>query len=470
MCYVATPDEVIYQHQPLNSLASPPRQAAPDPQLCGGGIQQGSQPGAAQSAARGSSLVAPQQSVAQGPYCGVGVGAAAATAAAAVPYYGPPPAWPPPQSGPPPVPAPEEPAGAAGAGEPGPRRLPPAGTPPRFPPADAPPCPSREAWTAPGLGQGWAESDAPGPELPPAGAAAAAASAAPGGAQRPLAASEGGAAGPPGPRREAQAPILRPAPGLRRGWAESSPERPPAGAAAAGAAGALWWTVHAKTLSSTDKDVVSQPFELDVAGPVHFKLGLFPRSTCDARLNASFRRAKGRGRVTLMCTDPVRARTRVQFRIAVGSASSESQEPRGPVTHDFFENRVAGLPTGSDEWDFKKIADASTETFTVLLEVAKWAVALAEAALSEAALPMPGAPVQSTRPTAGALQFAAAQDGAAGHAPADAVISTCRICLEEGRVDADLIAPCVCRGSAKHVHLACLEAAFSARGALLDLT
>ncbi|CAK0881222.1 unnamed protein product [Prorocentrum cordatum] len=130
------------------------------------------------------------------------------------------------------------------------------------------------------------------------------------------------------------------------------------------------WTVHAKTLTANDKDIVSQPFELNVGveGPVNFKLGLYPRVSSDARGGASFRRAKGKGRVTLMCTDP-RTQTKLQFRIAVGSESSEGQQPRGPVTHDFFEKRVAELPTGSDEWDFKKVVDASTDTFTVCLEI-----------------------------------------------------------------------------------------------------
>eukprot|EP00439_Symbiodinium_sp_Y106_P045696 s41_g5.t2 len=43
----------------------------------------------------------------------------------------------------------------------------------------------------------------------------------------------------------------------------------------------------------------------------------------------------------------------------------------------------------------------------------------------------------------------------------------CRICLEE---TGELYSPCVCRGSAKYVHLDCIEAAFRARGMLLDLS
>jgi len=47
--------------------------------------------------------------------------------------------------------------------------------------------------------------------------------------------------------------------------------------------------------------------------------------------------------------------------------------------------------------------------------------------------------------------------------------ATCRICLEEGTEEDELLSPCVCRGSAKYVHLGCIEAAFMARAHLLDV-
>lgn len=138
----------------------------------------------------------------------------------------------------------------------------------------------------------------------------------------------------------------------------------------------VWWNVRASTLESNDKDVVSQQFALNVGdeGPVNFKLGLYPKVSSDARGGASFRRAKGKGRVTLMCIDSVRTHTVLKFLIAVGPKAARPEDegfasPRGPVTHDFFERKFASLPTGSDEWDFRKAKDPSTESFTVCLQI-----------------------------------------------------------------------------------------------------
>jgi hypothetical protein len=134
------------------------------------------------------------------------------------------------------------------------------------------------------------------------------------------------------------------------------------------------WNVRATELSSTNKEIVSLPFVLNVGGPVNFRLILYPKvgdtvRNIERRGHTSFRGSKGKGGVMLKCTDPVSTQTKVKFRIVVGSAASKNQQPRDPVTHDFFEKAIAHLPTGSDEWNFKKVLNEPAETFTVCLEI-----------------------------------------------------------------------------------------------------
>ena len=115
------------------------------------------------------------------------------------------------------------------------------------------------------------------------------------------------------------------------------------------------WNVRATELSSTNKEIVSLPFKLNVGGPVNFKLILYPKVADTVRSierrHNSFRGSRGKGGVMLKCTDPVSTQTKVKFRIVVGSAG-----PRDPVNHDFFEKAIAYLPAGSDEWNFRRVS------------------------------------------------------------------------------------------------------------------
>jgi hypothetical protein len=187
---------------------------------------------------------------------------------------------------------------------------------------------------------------------PPADAAAGPAQ---GGEQPPPAAPEGGAISSTDRYARARA-AQAPAPGLQ--WELNS----------RGDVHRVRWTVRTTEVSSTNRELVSHPFELNVGGPVSCRLILCPKVDASGG-STSFKRAKGKGVVMLKCTDSVSTHTKVKFHIAVCSAASENRQPRGPVTHDFLEKPIAHLPTGSDIWNFKRFCNESTDTFTVCLDI-----------------------------------------------------------------------------------------------------
>merc|ERR1712183_23663 len=79
----------------------------------------------------------------------------------------------------------------------------------------------------------------------------------------------------------------------------------------------------------------------------------------------SFSKAHGCGTIQLKCVEAlVGSQTTLAFKLAVGRSSWQ-----GPVKHDFACTSTAGLPTGSHEWNFRSAVDASSQTFTVHLEV-----------------------------------------------------------------------------------------------------
>uniref|UniRef100_A0A7S0FRD3 Uncharacterized protein n=1 Tax=Pyrodinium bahamense TaxID=73915 RepID=A0A7S0FRD3_9DINO len=131
------------------------------------------------------------------------------------------------------------------------------------------------------------------------------------------------------------------------------------------------WTVDARKLKSTDREAASPTFELSCGCPMEFKMVIHPKKVEDTRGGASFKKAQGRGTVQLRMLTGADSSSNavVTFRIAVGSATSKQQHPRGPVRHDFSERPICGLPEGKDEWDFQKSVDKATQTFVVCLEV-----------------------------------------------------------------------------------------------------
>jgi len=121
------------------------------------------------------------------------------------------------------------------------------------------------------------------------------------------------------------------------------------------------WSVDARKLYSTDVRVVSPQFllELPGCGQQAFKVALHPRVVINNKRGGGFKKAKGKGSVMLKCEAQLLEAEcvgHVQFSVRVGRGSL-MQQPRGPVTNDFAEKSCCGLPEGSDEWDFRSIAD-----------------------------------------------------------------------------------------------------------------
>jgi hypothetical protein len=138
------------------------------------------------------------------------------------------------------------------------------------------------------------------------------------------------------------------------------------------------WQVDARKLESQDKQAVSPQFvvALPVLGPQPFKIALYPKVTSDAKRGASFKKAKGKGRVVLKCEAQLpQGVPAIGFRIGIGRGE-KMQLPRGPVAHNFSEQSMCGLAKAEEEWDFNAAVDESG-IFVVSLALAQSASYLA---------------------------------------------------------------------------------------------
>jgi len=131
------------------------------------------------------------------------------------------------------------------------------------------------------------------------------------------------------------------------------------------------WQVDARKLESQDKQTVSPSFVVDlpVLGPQPFKLALYPTITSDSKRGASFKKAKGKGKVVLKCEAQLPTTVpEIGFRIGIGRGD-KLQLPRGPVAHNFSEQSMRGLAKAEEEWDFTLAVDESG-TFVVSVALA----------------------------------------------------------------------------------------------------
>lgn len=129
------------------------------------------------------------------------------------------------------------------------------------------------------------------------------------------------------------------------------------------------WTVDGKKFRGNDRLTVSPGFLLsDTHGndALPFKMMIHPHG------GGSFRKAAGKGVVQLKCESPGEVQDSITFRLSVGSghhADSGLQAPRGPVTHNFGQSGICGLPKKCEVWDFSAVLDEPSQTFVVLLDV-----------------------------------------------------------------------------------------------------
>lgn len=128
------------------------------------------------------------------------------------------------------------------------------------------------------------------------------------------------------------------------------------------------WYVDARKLRGNDKQAVSPPFDLDL-GPdfpnVTFKMMIYPKAG-DAKAGQSFKKCNGMGYIQLKCEGDVSVEVaQVSFKFSIGGG----EDTRGPVSHNFAQSAVCGLPRVSEVWDFNRVVDKESLTFAVGLEI-----------------------------------------------------------------------------------------------------
>merc|ERR1712032_1596593 len=129
----------------------------------------------------------------------------------------------------------------------------------------------------------------------------------------------------------------------------------------------ITWPVDARKLRTSDTSIVSPSFEVSNTA---CKLMIKAVSAGVAkRGEAGFKGAKGRGIIQLKseagAADDVPP---IKFHLGVGS-SEHFFVMRGPVTHNFANGSVCGLPSDEEAWLLDTAVDKSTQTFFVRLEV-----------------------------------------------------------------------------------------------------
>lgn len=136
------------------------------------------------------------------------------------------------------------------------------------------------------------------------------------------------------------------------------------------------WTVDANKLKGNDRLTVSPLFKLSDghpnAPPLPFKMIISPQVASDGK--SSFRKAHGKAVIQLKCEAP---RTDLEsypisFFLSIGTGRDEPHQrlqPRGPVTCNFAQSGICGLPKDSEVWDMLGIVEEKSRTFIVCLEV-----------------------------------------------------------------------------------------------------
>lgn len=140
----------------------------------------------------------------------------------------------------------------------------------------------------------------------------------------------------------------------------------------------IFWTVDGRKLRSNDRLTVSPLFKLSDgllnAPLLPFKMIISPKIASDCQGGASFRKAKGRAIIQLKCEAPREEQESnpISFFLSAGSGcigNPRLHPARGPVTCNFSQSGVCGLPKDSEAWDFLDVVDEKSQTFVVCLQV-----------------------------------------------------------------------------------------------------
>lgn len=132
------------------------------------------------------------------------------------------------------------------------------------------------------------------------------------------------------------------------------------------------YVVDARKLKANDKAIISPPFEISAANPGQYRVVINP-SPIKARGGPTFKNSSGMGNVQLKCENPAEGGN-ISFMIAINDGrpnTSKSEPARGPIEHSFADGAVCGLRKTQEEWDFNRVVDHSTKTFSVFIDIAR---------------------------------------------------------------------------------------------------
>jgi len=113
----------------------------------------------------------------------------------------------------------------------------------------------------------------------------------------------------------------------------------------------IQWSVEARKLKSSDRQIVSPAFEL-AGKPIPFKIMLFPASSTEFSGGSSFRNAGGKGFIQLKCDGT--SADMAEFPLEVNFFIHSPTRCRGPVRNDFFQKPMCGLPQNVSSWNLKE--------------------------------------------------------------------------------------------------------------------
>jgi hypothetical protein len=138
------------------------------------------------------------------------------------------------------------------------------------------------------------------------------------------------------------------------------------------------WVVDGRKLRSNDRLTVSPLFKLSDGHvnlpPLPFKMIISPKSESEGKGGASFRKSKGQAVIVLKCEAPREELESYPISFYLSAGSGRDEDPRilaqrGPVTRDFTQSGVCGLPKECESWDLLDVVDEQSQTFVVCLEV-----------------------------------------------------------------------------------------------------
>eukprot|EP00930_Biecheleria_cincta_P095433 TRINITY_DN87394_c0_g1_i1.p1 TRINITY_DN87394_c0_g1~~TRINITY_DN87394_c0_g1_i1.p1 ORF type:complete len:436 (-),score=66.85 TRINITY_DN87394_c0_g1_i1:22-1329(-) len=128
------------------------------------------------------------------------------------------------------------------------------------------------------------------------------------------------------------------------------------------------WNIEEGQLKKSDREKVSPPLEMDVGGvKCSFKLIVKPKEISESRGGRSFKKAKGKGTIDVICTDQPDDGINMKFVVAVGkSGSSSFTDQSTAIDHDFSSRHICSVPK---EFDFQAAVDEMLQQFCVSLQV-----------------------------------------------------------------------------------------------------